>query len=659
MSRNVYLKTITRPQALQTIGSRVGNLLKKRVVSVPLTEALGLYTAEPVFAVVSNPNHNAAAMDGIAVIAQRTEGAHERNPVTLTLGEDYCWVNTGHVIHPPYDAVVMVEDVEAVVGEEQIEAQNHVVIRAGVHQWQHVRMVGEDIAIGDMLLTQDHKIRPVDLGALASAGVSTVCVYDPLVVAMLPTGSEIVNSIEEMKAGSILESNALMFSGMVQEAGAKGVRYPVIKDSKQALSAAILEAVKTADVVVVNAGSSAGSEDYTRAVLSEIGEVIFHGIDIKPGKPTLFAMVEGVPVFGIPGYPVSAFIAFDAVVMPLLQWQSQVQGEGQAKSEGKGQEQKLSEGGSGYTEFAILTRPIVSSLKHEEFVRVQMGTIGGRKVVTPVTRGAGATMSLVKANGMIRVPRASEGLEAGTLVAVKPLKNLDELPTLVAIGSHDLVLDVIANLAVHQYDLLSSHVGSLGGLMAIKRQEAHLAPVHLLDETTGTYNVPYIEKYFKGEAMVLIRGIRRTQGFYTRKGETPITDLATISALNLKFVNRQKGSGTRILLDYQLVQAGMSGRDLMGYDLEVLTHTAVAQAVLVGNADVGMGIASVASKMGLDFYPLLEEQYDFLLRKESLEDPIVKAFLETLQSEEFKRALEAMGGYRIDPFECLMIGGEA
>lgn len=643
--RNVYLNTVTLDEAIRIVTEKTP--LIRKIEYCPLGLSLGKETALPIVANLSNPNYNAAAMDGIAVIAEKTHGASDTTPIRLELGSDFVWVNTGHQIVPPFNAVIMVEDLEA-DGDYQR-------IRQAAYPWQHVRMVGEDIAIGDMIMPQGKRIGPLEMGALASAGILEVPVYKAFTIAVVPTGSEIVSRPEAMQAGNIMESNSYMFKGLIESAGHLVEVLPVVKDVKALLAKAIQEACEKADLVIVNAGSSAGSEDFTREILDHLGIVHFHGIDIKPGKPTIFATVGGKPVFGIPGYPVSAFIAVNSLIMPLLAPQT--------KRHYK----------------AVLSKPLMSSLKHEEYVRVQVGKIDTRLIATPLSRGAGATMSLVKANGLVKIPRFVEGYPAGFTVEVIPLNQRQPFEqALISIGSHDFIMDVLENLANPEMLLLSSHVGSLGGLLALKRGECHIAPTHLLEED-GTYNTSYVRRYFPENEMVLIKGIKRFQGFYLR-GDTcrglvdlgylksldtngfeyqttgSSSDLLAYLAENFKFVNRQKGSGTRLLFDAMLKNCQELKESIEGYSLEVLTHTAVALAVQNGTADFGLGIAAAAERMGLCFVSLCTEDYDFLTDSSFLTTPMGVNFVDLLKGDAFARTIGSLRGYTLEPIALQIVG---
>lgn len=625
MKRNLYLTTIPVEEAKKIYLTALGDDIKPRSEVISVTDALGRVTAEAVYAKFSSPLYNSAAMDGIAVISSRTNWASESSPVLLTPKEDYVIVDTGDPIRKPYDAVIMAEDIQ--------ETPDGVLIRSSAPAWQHVRPIGEDIISGEMILTGYHRIRPIDIGVLLSGGVTQIPVFAQPRVGIIPTGSEIVEPYDDPKEGEIIESNSRMFEAMVRENGGIPKRYDIVKDDKDEIRESVLKALSENDIVIVNAGSSAGTEDYTVHILRELGEVFVHGVAMKPGKPVILGRACGKPIIGIPGYPVSAYLAMENFVYPLL-----ASFTGQKESEGR-------------TIEAVLSRRLVSSLKHREYVRVRVGRVGGRYVCSPLARGAGAAMSMVRADGFCIIPQEKEGYEAGETVTVNLFGTTEELDkTLVCIGSHDLLLDIISDLMSGEpggVRLSSTHVGSLGGLMALRRGEAHLTPSHLLDEKTGVYNESYIRTLFPGEKMVLVKAVRRIQGFIVAKGNplgiTGIEDLTRV-----QYVNRQRGAGTRVLLDYMLSRAGIPKEAVRGYDAEAATHMAVAAQVAGGEADCGMGVYSAAHAMGLDFIPVGEEEYDFVMRKDSLEMPEVKCFLKLLGSEAFRKKLDELGGYALE-----------
>ena len=625
MKRNLYLTTTPVEEAREIYMKALGSAAEARAETIDVIDALGRVTSEAVYAKYSSPLYNSAAMDGIAVVSAATEGASEAEPLTLRPGRDYMIVDTGDPIKKPYDAVIMAEDTQ--------ETEDGMIIRAAAHAWQHVRPVGEDIVVGEMILTRCHRIRPIDIGVLLSGGVTEISVYARPKVGIIPTGTEIVEPYEDPEEGDIIESNSRMFEAMVRENGGIPRRYDIVDDDYEKIKAAVLKALDENDMVIVNAGSSAGTEDYTVHILREIGEVFIHGVAMKPGKPVILAKACGKPVIGIPGYPVSAYLAVENFVYPVLRSFTGLREE---------RDRRIT---------AVLSRRLVSSLKHREYVRVRVGKVGDRYVCAPLARGAGAAMSMVRADGFCVIPQESEGYEAGDKVEVILFRTSEDIGrTIVCTGSHDLLLDIISDLMSGENEgirLSSTHVGSLGGLMALQRGEAHITPTHLLDEETGVYNESYIRKLFPNEEILLVKGVGRTQGLMVAPGN-PLGIRGIEDLTRVKYVNRQRGAGTRVLLDYRLKQAGISPSDIDGYDAEAATHMAVAAQVAGGDADCGMGVYSAAHAMGLDFIPVGEEEYDFAMRPETYEMPETKCFLRLLGSDGFRSKLEEMGGYSFE-----------
>lgn len=623
--RNLYLKTIPVEEAREKYMAALEGIVEPKYETIDVRESLDRITAEAIFARYSSPLFNASAMDGIAVKAKDTDNASEAAPVILP-EESYLVVDTGDPIHPPYDAVIMAEDI--------VDVEEGVRITASAHPWQHIRPIGEDIVTGEMILPSNHKIRPIDVGVLLSAGILEIQVVKRPEIAIFPTGTEIIEPEDKPEDGSIIESNSRMFENMVTAAGGIGHRFPPIIDDYEQIKAKVSDAVDKHDMVIINAGSSAGTEDYTVHVLRELGEVVVHGVAIKPGKPVILAVVRGKPVIGLPGYPVSAYIGFENFVTPVIQMM------------GKRPEQ-LTERLE-----AHISKRLVSSLKHKEYVRVKVGKVDDKFVAAPLARGAGAAMSLVRADGFCVIEQSSEGVEAGEKVSIELYRSRSEIEnTVVVIGSHDLILDVIADIMPNEYKdmhVTSTHVGSMGGLMALRRGEAHLAPIHLLDETTGEYNVSYIKKMFK-EPMALIKGVHRIQGILVKKGNPlGISSINDLTKEDVRYVNRQRGAGTRVLFDYKVKEAGIDPEDINGYDREMATHMAVAAAVASDGADAGMGILSAAKAMGLDFIEVAPEEYDFAVPARHLGLPHVKAFVDILKSEDFRNRLDELGGYSCD-----------
>jgi len=592
---------------------------------ISVEDALNRVTASPIYALLSSPHYHASAMDGMAVCSAGTYGASETTPVQLKVGEEAIPVDTGDPMPAGYDAVIMIEDIHY-VQPDVIE------IIHPATPWQHVRAVGEDIIATEMIVPTNHLIRPVDIGAFLAGGVSEVLVHPRPRVAILPTGTELVQPGSELLPGSIIEFNSRILGAMVKQWGAVALRREITVDDFESLKAAISSAVYEADIVLVNAGSSAGSEDYTADVIRTLGNVLVHGVATKPGKPVILGEIYGKPVIGIPGYPVSAFLIMELFIKPII-----YQKVGLNPPETKKIE-------------ATVSRKLVSPMGVEEFVRVKLGQVGDKIIATPVSRGAGVLMSLVQADGMIRVPRLSEGYNGGSSAPVELFRPLEEIKdTTVIIGSHDITLDVLANFLRLKYpasSLSSAHVGSLGGLSAIRRGEAHCAGIHLLDEKTGAYNITYIKKLLPGRDVILVNLVYREQGLILAGGNPKdIRKLEDLTRPGVSFVNRQRGSGTRILLDYHLAELGIDTEDIHGYDHEEYTHMAVAVAVKAGAADAGLGIRAAAQALGLEFIGIAEERYDLCIPVEYWDTPHIQRLLKVMTLPEFKGEVIKLGGY--------------
>ena len=640
-TRRVYIEPTPLDDALRIWRERleaIGAWAPMTGETLGVDDALGRVTAGPVAAKISSPFFHSAAMDGVAVRFTDTVGASERSPMRLALGEQAVYVDTGDPMPEGMDSVIMVEDIDDIDGE-------NIEIIAPATPWEHVRVIGEDIVATELIVPQSHYLRPVDVAALIAGGITELSVRRRPNVALIPTGDELVQPGAIMRRGDILEYNSRMLSGMAREWGANTKRYDIVPDSPEHLKKYIREAVAGHDMTVVNAGSSAGSEDFTHRVISELGEVILHGVNIKPGKPVILGVIDGKPVIGAPGYPVSAYLAFRLFARELIYaWQGLTPPAPEVVT-------------------ARLSRQVSSPLGQEEFVRVKVGRVGGGFIATPVARGAGVLMSLVRADGIFRVPANSEGVGAGSEVTAELLRPKSEVEnTIVCIGSHDNALDLLANFLKTKHSelsLSSAHVGSLGGIMALKRGEAHMAGSHLLDEETGEYNVSYLKKHLSEKRPLLINLVYRVQGFIVPKGNPKnIKSFEDLKRPDVSFVNRQAGAGTRLLTDLNLKRLGLAPSEVKGYDHEEYTHMAVASAVLTGVADTGLGILAAATALGLDFVPVAEERYDLIIPEEFVETPMITALLEVIREDKgFREAVESLGGYdtrdmgRLQPLE--------
>ncbi len=577
--------------------------------SVPLIQSIGRVTAEPIFARYSVPEVHLAAMDGIAVRSTETQGASEQLPVTLGQAVR---VNTGNVVPPEYDAVIMIEDVH--VQNEQFT------IRKAAPPWQYIRPAGEDIGESEMALPSHHLIRPSDLGALAAYGITEVPVLT-VRIGLIPTGSELVSHGDHPSPGQVVESNTVMAEAMLGSLGARCTRYPMVKDDPVLITKTLQRAVLENDLVIISAGSSAGTKDYTADVIAGLGEVLIHGVAIKPGKPAIIGRIDKKPIIGMPGYPLSALTVLREIVLPLVHRFGLPQ---------------VSFG----TVDARFTASLSKDVGSDEFILCSLGLVGNSWVLSPLSRGAGVQMSAVRSNAYLKIPAGVEGFDKGkTVMATLTVSQSNAKQALLITGSHDPLVDYLADLLMEKdVDLHSTHVGSMGGILALKTNECHAAPVHLLAED-GDYNIPYLRKYLPGEEVVLICVAERQQGIVSKDG-IGFDDLP-----GHLFVNRQRGSGTRMLLDHQLKQKGIDPSKIRGYEREVTTHLAVALAVKSGEADAGMCVYSAAKALGLRFIPVASERYEIAIRREHLDDPRVSKLCDTLVSPAFRQILDRLGGY--------------
>ena len=641
---NIYLHDIPLDKAWDLLVESleaVGLWKPLESEGIPLENALRRVTAEPVWARISSPHYYAAAMDGFAIRAADTSGASDRTPTSLQVDLKVTYVDTGDPIPKWADAVVPIENVEIIEesGERAIR------IRAALAPWTHVRAMGEDMVATELVVPASHELRPVDLGAIAGSGHDMIHVWRRPRVAIIPTGTELVPIGSEVEPGETIEYNSLVLAAQVETWGGQATRYPSLPDDFERIRKAVLEATASHDLVLVNAGSSAGSEDYTAQVVESLGKLLVHGVAVRPGHPVVLGLVKCtpevsspagafVPVIGVPGYPVSTALTGEIFVEPLLaRW--------------LGRPPLVPQ-----TIDATLTRKVRSSLGDDEYLRVTVGRVGERMIAAPLTRGAGVITSLVRADGIVLIPAGVQGLQTGETVTVRLYRSLADVErTILVLGSHDLTIDLMAQFLSQRGSRLSSaNLGSLGGLVALRRGEAHLAGSHLLDPESGEYNLSYIEKYLPDVPVVVVGYVTREQGLIVSPGNPKdLTGLADLVKDGVTFINRQQGAGTRILLDYYLGELGVDKDAITGYEREEYTHLAVAAAVSSGAVDSGLGIRAAADALKLDFIPLYNERFDLIISLEHYESTKLAPLLEMLQNTEFRDAVDAIAGYDTAP----------
>jgi putative molybdopterin biosynthesis protein len=602
--------------------------------------ALGRVLAEAVIAKVSSPHYHAAAMDGFAVRAGQTEGAQPSAPIILRIGEMARYVDTGDPVPEGFDAVIPIENVESLdeSGEiaRNVRSPRAVRIRNSVTPWSHVRLMGEDIIVTQLVLPAGQVLRPVDLGGIAAAGYREIKVARRPRVAILPTGTELVPIGSELEPGKILEYNSLVQAAQVEYWGGLATRLPIIPDEFEAICTKVKEAALGHDLILLGAGSSAGAEDFSAKVVEKLGTLLVHGVAVRPGHPVILGMLKSgtrsVPVIGVPGYPVSSAMTGEIFVEPLL-----------ARWLGRGAIELP-------VELAKLTRKVSSPGGDDDYIRVVMGKVGENTLAAPLARGAGIITSLIQADGLLILPRGVQGAEAGETVPVQLYARKSEIArTIFCIGSHDLSLDLLAQfLSNRERRLVSANVGSQGGLVALRRGEAHLAGSHLLDPKTGEYNVSYLPQYLPGTPVRVVALVLREQGFLVQRGNPKvIMALADISNSGIRFVNRQRGAGTRVLLDYQLSLKGIAPESIQGYNQEEYTHLGVAVAIASGRADCGLGIAAAAQALDLDFIPLFQERYDLVIPSVYADSDLLAPLFDIISRKEFRAAVLSMPGYDV------------
>jgi putative molybdopterin biosynthesis protein len=627
LKRNIYLENIPLADARHALEMALHEVSKYAPLAgeiLPLRMVLGRITAEPVWARLSSPHFHAAAMDGYAVKAADTVHATETRPLTLTFAQAV-EVNTGAPLPDGMNAVIMIEHVQHVEGGIRITEP--------IVPYKNVRMMGEDMVATELIAPANHKLRPVDIGAIAGCGHHQVSVRKKPHVVIIPTGNELVAADTEPQAGQIIEYNSLVLAAQIEQAGGIASITAIQPDEHGALKTALQSALDTQpQLILMLSGSSAGSKDFTAAVIKDMGQLLVHGVAVRPGHPVIIGIAQEVPVIGVPGYPVSAALTGELLIEPLLaQWLGQ-QPEIETRPRIK----------------ATITRKVTSPTGDDDFVRVTLAKVGDKLLATPLSRGAGVITSLVRADGLAHIPRFSEGLNQNAEVEILLYRSLREIEqTVLAIGSHDPMLDLLGQHLAAQFPgtrLTSANVGSMGGLIAIKRGETHIAGTHLLDDTIGEYNISYLQKQLADIPLQLVTFAHREQGLIVQKGN-PLKITSLDDLPRVRYVNRQRGAGTRVLLDYELKLRGIIPENITGYEREEYTHMAVAAAVATGVADCGMGVRSAAIALNLDFMTVGWERYDIVIPQVHQQHSGVQNLLATLSSDSFKAALAAQHGY--------------
>jgi len=643
MTRKIFKSFVTIEDALNELYKHftpkpVG------VEEVSIDKALGRVLATNVYSEIDVPPYDRSTVDGFAVIASDLVGADEDNPITLKkIGElrtgvvpaievssgTTIEISTGAMIPPGANAVVMVEYTDT--------ENDNVIFYRSTYPGENIQSAGSDIMMGELVMRQGTRLSPRELGVLAAIGLEKVLVYKKPKVAILSTGDEIAPLGKPLKDGQIYDINSSVISGFVQESGCEPIFLGIARDNADEILDKIKDGLTKADVVITSGSTSAGVKDVLYQLIGKLGSpgIIVHGIKIKPGKPTLIGVIDGKPLFGLPGYPTSAAMVFTQLFAPILR------------------------------QMAGLS-PTVAMKKLQAKLTVRINTAPGRRnlipvyllrksndehVALPAKQESGSITSFSYADGFIIASENVSYLDEGEVVTVNLFSSQISPPDITIMGSHCVGVDLLSSLIHKRYPNIHVRIintGSMGGLRAIKRGDADIAGMHLFDEATKSYNIPYIKNYGLEKSTVLVRGYVRELGFVVAKGNPKqITSVKDLLRHDVRFINRIAGSGTRIYFDMLLKNLANEEnttfnelvKEIKGYEIEAKTHNAVAAAVKYGRADVGLAIKPVAIKNGLDFIPLTKEHYDFLIQKVNLSKPSINVFLEILKSDEFKKEL--------------------
>jgi putative molybdopterin biosynthesis protein len=613
---------------------------------IRLAEAAGRVVFTDVIADIDVPPFDRASMDGYAVKAKDTFYADEEKPASLRLKGDIragqnkkvtikekeaASIATGAPVPKGANAVVMVEYTE--------KKGKTVNIHRPVTPGENIMAAGSDIMRGETAVRAGTVLSPRETGVLAALGATKVQAFKRPAVAIISTGDEIVQPGKSLKFGRIYDVNAQAIADAVRENGGIPEFLGIVKDDPGTLLKRLKEMMKY-DIIIASGGTSAGAGDVLYRVIDKLGKpgIIVHGIAVKPGKPAIIGVANKKPIFGLPGYPTSAMITFHVLAAPILRRLSGMGGEAKKQIKAKAAMRLFS--AKGRYEYMLMN--LVSGTK-------------GEYSAYPVLTGSGAITTLAEADGYVEIPENTAIIDASSEIDVTPLSDVIKPADLTIIGSHCIGVDMLLNVMNRRTPVQAKiiNVGSSGGIAAARRGESDISGTHLIDEKTGIYNVPFLKKLGIADRAYLVRGYDREQGLVTARGNPHgIESIEDLITGGISFINRNPGSGTRILFDLELKKAarGVSPTELKnqipGYEIEAKSHSAIAAAVAHGRADAGLAIRTVAHQYGLGFVPLREEKYDFAIPREKLEKPAVKRFLEALKSREFKKELKKTPGLK-------------
>ncbi len=649
MSRKIFHELVSLEEALKII-DKYYPLKPLGIEEVDLINALGRVLATDIYSPIDHPPFDRSEVDGYAVNSLDVAGADDLHPVELRVkgkisaGEypsqsigrgETIEISTGAMIPRGTDSVVMVEYTKRM-------SNDRVIIYRSSYPGENIATTGSDVSMGDLVVLKGTLIDGNLIGFLAGLGINKIKVYKKPKIAVYSTGDEVILSGNPLEPGKVYDVNGYLITSKLRELGADAVFMGKLPDNYEEIRRKILEALDWADIVITSGGTSAGFGDLIYKVFDNLGEpgIIVHGLKVKPGKPTVVSVVGNKLLIGLPGFPLSCYMIFDQLVVPIVQKLIGIR------------KKRL------HIVKAKLPYRIKKPLGKTWLLPVSI--IKGEKglVAYPVSLKSGSITPLIMSDGYLKLPETTDMVLEDTEWEVYLFKEVTDLPELVIIGSNDVLLYELLRTTniIERTRIIPT--GSTGGLIAIKRGETDIAPTHLLDEETLEYNIPFIKKHGLEDKAVLVRGYMRRIGLIIRKGNPKnIRSIEDFLREDVVIVNRTKGSGIRVYVDYMLKQIALKKnidfkelvRKINGYTYEVKTHTAVAAAVKHGRADVGIG-AEVAAKMyDLDFIPLTWENYDFLIKKTSLNKESVQKFIHVLRNDKtiLEELIKKLPGYKI------------
>jgi putative molybdopterin biosynthesis protein len=625
-----FLKIKTISEAKKALEDHFS--LTPMIESIDVRSGLQRVLANDLSATLDVPPFDRSKMDGYAVLAQDTFTADENTPIhlkkigSIAAGDSKTasvkkgcavMIATGAAIPEGANAVQMVEFTR--------ELPNGMVeIQSSVVPGENIAPAGSDISTGEILLRKMTVLASRHLGILASQGIKDIEVIKNPKIALLSTGNEIISPGKKLKPGKVYDINSYSLSNRVRECGGIPISYGIIKDSKVEIESTLKNALKEHDIIITSGGTSKGTGDLLSEVIDSLGDpgVIVHGVSMKPGKPIIIGVIDKKLVFGLPGNPLSALMAFNVFVSDVIQKLSGIpkQSSRTIKAENA----------------ARINNPLGRHVY--QLVHV-VKSKNGEFHTYPVTKGSGAITAINEADGYIEIQSNTAIIEKGEPIDVVLIEDEWTVADITFVGSHCLGVEVISKLAPFKMKVI--YVGSTGGLSAIKRGESDIAGMHLLYEN-GKYNSP-----FMGNNMVLVKGYTREQGLMVKKGNPKnILGIEDLIRKDIIFINRNPGSGTKVLLLHELKTLGIDENNVSSLSGEVKSHSAVAAAVALGKADVGLGIKAAALNYNLHFIPIKKEEYDFAIPKDKQSKKEIVEFIALLKSQEFKNELEKLLGLK-------------